>query len=375
MDFSRLQTFLDFLPEGKGIPGVDCSVYKDGAEVFRHSAGYNDIERKTPVRRDALYNMYSCSKVATCTAALTLYERGKFLLGDPVYEYLPEFRDVTVRISGTEAVPSEKPITVRQLFNMTAGLDYDLVAPELRKVKAETGGRCPTRETIKALAARPLWFIPGTKWQYSLCHDVLGAMIEAISGQSFGSYMKENIFDPAGMKDTCFFLPESKKDRFAVQYTYNLNTKLPEKILPGNVYRLGTEYESGGAGLISSVDDYIRFLYALANSGVTETGERLISPATINLMRTDTLSEENRASFDWEQMVGYGYGLGVRTMIDRMCGGSNGPVGEFGWGGAAGQYILIDPENHLAMFYAQHMLNNPEPWVHPRLRNILYSCL
>ena len=141
------------------------------------------------------------------------------------------------------------------------------------------------------------------------------------------------------------------------------------------MFRLGSEYESGGAGLISSVDDYIKFANVLCNKGKTQKGEKILSECTIDLMRTNHLDKTSMKDFNWIQMRGYGYGLGVRTMIDKAKGGSLSSIGEFGWGGAAGTYAMIDPENEITVFYAQHMLNNQEPYVHPRIRNIVYQCL
>ncbi len=378
MNVSELTRFLDSLPE-RGIPGVDMTVHIGGREVFRHAAGYADRESKRPVAPGTLYNLYSVSKVITCAAALQLFEKGLFLLTDPLDDYLPEFGHMMVRCKkgdGTEDIcPATRKITIQDLFTMSAGLTYNLGSTAIRDAIAATDGRGPTREIVRAIAKDPLAFEPGSHWNYSLCHDVLGGLIEVVSGQAFGAYLRGHVFAPAAMADTGFRLPEGKQSRLAAQYRFNDATRTAARIPPSNPYAVASEYESGGAGLISSLEDYIKFADALANDGVAATGERILSRAAIDLMRGNCLDAARLTDFNWPQMAGYGYGLGVRTMMDRARGGSLGPVGEFGWGGAAGAYVLIDPQNRIAVYYAQHMLNNQEPYVHPRLRNLVYAGL
>lgn len=378
MDFKELEKFLDYIVTWR-IPGADCAVYYKNKPVFRHSAGYSDIKSQKPITADNLYNLYSTSKVITCTATLQLFEKGKFLMTDPVWEYLPEFKDMyvqkTIENGKTEFIKAENSIKIRDLFTMTAGLTYNLNTSSIQAVKEKTFNKCPTREIVKAIANDPLMFEPGTHWSYSLCHDVLGGLVEVISGEKFSEYLDKNIFEPLGMKDTGFYLTDVNKQRMATQYKFDYEANIATEISLANDFKLGSNYESGGAGLISSVDDYIKFANALCNKGRAQNGEQLLSMHTIDLMRTNHLDETTLKDFNWIQMSGYGYGLGVRTMIDKAKGGSLSPVGEFGWGGAAGTYVIIDPDNELAVFYAEHMLNSQEPYVHPRIRNIVYSCL
>lgn len=378
MEFIELKTFLEQITKWR-IPGADCAVYYNNKPVFRYSAGYADVKAKKPVTPDNLYNLYSTSKVITCTAALQLFEKGKFLMTDPVSEYLPEFKEMYIRKTAangqTELIKACKSIEIRDLFTMSAGLTYDMDTPSIKAAREKTDNKCPTREIVRAIAGDPLLFEPGTHWNYSLCHDVLGGLVEVISGMKFGKYLDENIFQPLEMKDTGFDLTDEKRQRMAAQYSFDDEKNRAMEIPLTNEYKLGSEYESGGAGLISSVDDYIKFANALCNKGISQNGEQILSKRTIDLMRTNHLDETSLKDFNWIQMRGYGYGLGVRTMIDRAKGGSLSPVGEFGWGGAAGAYVMIDPDNEVAVFYAQHLRNNQEPFVHPRLRNIVYSCL
>lgn len=366
---------MDSLVEKAGIPGCEISVYHKHKPIERYTAGWPDRENEIPISGNDLYIMYSATKVITCAAALSLYENGGFLMTDELSEYLPEFKDMTILTADGRYIKAENKIRMQDLFTMSAGLTYNLDTVPIKKLRESTGGRCPTRDIARAIAESPLVFEPGTHWNYSLCHDILGAVIEVISGKKFGDYIKEKITEPCGMKDTGFVIKKGSENRLACQYRYDYDKKYAERIPNDNVYRLGSEYESGGAGLISTVDDYMLFAEAMCSGGTTQYGERILSPKTIDLMRTNHLDAIRLGDFNWIQMKGYGYGLGVRTMIDPAAGGALSSPGEFGWGGAAGAYVLIDPEEELSIVYGQHMLNNLEPYVHPRLRNIIYTSL
>jgi len=378
VDFSRLTDFLDSLPQ-KGIPGVDLILQKDYETLYRHQSGYADREKQLPMTGKERFFLYSATKPITCAAALRLYEKGRFLLTDPLYEYIPEFRHMQVRNvlpNGiAELREAKQPITISQLFSMTSGFDYDWQLPEIQQVLKEKGEEASTLEVVRSMAKKALLFEPGTHWHYGLSHDILGALIEIVSGKRFGEFLKEEIFQPLGMEKTEFAKLSHLPDGMMAQYRYNYETKETHRIGLENVYCFSGKYESGGAGLISTVEDYARFAAAMANGGRAENGYRLLSGHTIDLMRTNHLSPRQIEDFDWPQMQGYGYGLGVRTVVDPARGGISSPVGEFGWGGAAGCYVMLDPKNHISLFYTQHMLNNLEEYVHPRIRNIVYGCL
>ncbi len=379
MDFKQLEKFLDSLTsEEIGVPGVDCVVYHQNKPVFRHMSGYADRDKGVKMSGNELYNLYSTSKVLTCTGAMSLYEKGKFLMNDPLYEYMPEFKDVKVKIKQDngeyDLVDPKRPIIVQDLFAMSAGFTYNRDSENIKKVIAYTNGKAPTREIAKAIAADNLVYHPGERWEYSLAHDVLGAFIEVVSGKKFGEYLKENIFDVVGMKNTTFERNDNIYSKMASQYMYDSDRKYADEISKENGYCLGSEYESGGAGIISSVDDYGLFAAAMANGGKALNGNRVLKNCTVNLMRQNILDEVRLKDFNWRQFTGYGYGYGVRTYIDKSAG-SLGSLGEFGWGGAAGAYVLIDPDREIAVYYAQHMLNNLEPYIHPRIRNFVYTAL
>lgn len=382
MRFDNVVAFLEKLTGEIGIPGVDCTIHVGYDQVFRYCCGYQDLENCIPMQPHSLYYIYSATKVITCAAAAQLLERGKILLSEDVGKYLPAFKNMSykqVDQNGIEVVKkSEKPLRILHLLNMTGGFSYNRKRPATLELLRNTNHQASTRQVVDTYAQYPLEFEPGLKWEYGLCHDVLAAVIEEVSGMKFGEYLKKNIFEPLNMVETGFIVPESKRHLFAKQYEC-IDENWPIKVKEvgqTNSFRVSEQYESGGAGLISSLEDYIKFAQAMANGGVGATGARILQAHTIDLMRTNCLTQEQIAeSLDYAQYMGYGYGYGVRTMVNPARGGSLSSFGEFGWSGAAGAYVLIDPALKLSVFYAQHMLNNLEDYVHPRLRNLIYAAI
>ena len=378
MDFSALNEYLGTLAGSRGLAGFDCMVRVGGKEVFRRMEGFADREARRPIAADTIYRMFSMTKPITCTAALQLYERGKFLMTDPVADYLPEFREMSVRTTEngrTTVRPAKRPITIQNLFTMSAGLTYDLQSPSLQELYRRSGMNYTTREFVRALAGEPLIYDPGEHWAYSLAHDVLAALIEELSGLPFEEYLRRNLFEPLGMRDAHFFVPPEKMNRVAYRYGCAPG-KEPVREAYENPYQASPNYRAGGAGLSCTLDDYARFADALCRGGrCEETGARILGSATVRLMRTNHLSEQQMRDFTWIQYAGYGYGLGVRTMAAREKGGCLGGLGEFGWGGAAGTYALIDPEYDLVMLFGQQSTPAGEDFIQPRIRNILYRCL
>ena len=324
--------------EEMGVPSVDCMIYRKGECIFRYQSGYSDVERTRPINGSERYNIYSCSKPITCCAALQLVERGVIGLDTPVYEYLSEFRNVKKR-SGGVLEDVKTPMTVRHLFTMSGGLTYNVLSDNIRRGQQETHGTMPTREAMKYLACDPLAFEPGERYEYSLCHDVLAAVVEAASGMRYGEYVKKNIFEPLGMTRTTFLLPDEKLCEVAAQYRYNAETQKFDSVGPQiQYYKIGSEYESGGAGCVSTVEDYIRFLEGW------RTG-KVIRPETLDLMLTPQVNGGNPNE--------YAYGLGVR------CPSAGSSFQDFGWDGAAGSFLAVFPKAEVSFFYAQHVLNSP----------------
>ncbi len=337
----NLKAFCDSFLE-MGVPGFDLAIYKDGECILRYMNGFSDLENKIEMNGKERYNIYSCSKPITCAAAMQLWEKGLFSLDDKLSDYLPEFEEMTVKTEDG-IKKAENPILIRHLFEMTAGFSYDCRSPQLIKAREETNGRCPTRETMKYLAKEPLIFEPGSRWCYSLCHDVLAALVEVISKQPFHEYVKENIFKPLGMDDSTFMLPDDELESITPQYKFE-NGKAISIGKPIVTYKLGSEYASGGAGCISTVDDYMKFLEAL------RVGDRILKKETIDLMTTDRLSPEQARAY---ASPTHGYGLGMRTPKKGSF------FTDFGWGGAAGAFLAVDRDNGLSIYYAQQILSSP----------------
>lgn len=372
-DFSKVIHYIEeTLCKEFGVPGCDIRIMKAHETLLRHTFGTSDYEGKIPVSGNELYFMYSCTKVMTCTAAMQLVERGVIGLDDKVSRWLPQYADAVILENGARTVP-ENEMTVRHLFTMTGGLDYDLKKEPVLRLLKETPD-AGTVQIVNAFSETPLCFTPGDRFQYSLCHDVLAAVVEAASGMKFSEYLKKNIWEPLGIVRTGFTVPDAEK--FMAQFECYAPGKIREFGLR-NEYKLSENYESGGAGLISCVEDYSVFADALANGGVGVTGNRILSAESIDLMRSEQLSAFTKdPEFSCAAGPGYGYGLGVRTMIDRSLG-QRSPIGEFGWDGAAGSYIMIDPENKLSIFFAMHVRSWPAliGVGHAPIRDLTYEAL
>ena len=330
-----------------------------------------------PLRPDALYNVYSATKLITVMAGMQLFERGKFLMSDPVGDYLPAFAHMKVEHTnshGATELTDARPMRIRDLFNMTSGLDYTFRTPETKACFEAAGGAPTTAQVIDALAKRPLRFQPGDRWMYGTSHDVLLRLVEVVSGEIFSEYAKKNIFDPIGMENTYFHADEAIYARMASQYRFDKELNRAVDVGKGNP-SFGPLFESGGAGAISCTEDYGRFAETLTHLGVAPTGERVLAERTVELMRSDCLTDVNRATFDWPRFRGYGYGFGVRVLKDPAASGNLTPAGEFGWGGMAGAYVHCEPATQTSIVYMQHMLKNKEDIIHPRLRNLVYAGL
>ena len=347
--FERTKAFCDSFLE-RGLPGFDLAVYKNGKCILRHMGGYSDLENNVKINGNERYNIYSCSKPITCTAALQLWEKGLFSLEDKLSDYMPEFEHMTVKTADSET-EAQTPIRIRHLFEMTAGLTYNCGSKNLKQGLEDTDGKLPTRTAMKYLAKDPLAFEPGDRWNYSLCHDVLAALIEILSGEKFEDYVKKNIFDPLGMDRSTFMLPDEELDGLAQQYRFENGAPrcVGKRIL---TYKIGSEYASGGAGCISTVDDYMKFLEGFRTC-------KLLKPETLKLMMTDRLTQEQKRTY-WVQ--DHGYGLGIR------CRQEGGKFSDIGWGGAAGAYLAIDVENAISLYFGMHLLSSPVQGI----RSLLY---
>lgn len=387
MDFSKLTAYLKTLEQTYGVHGLDLKITKDHREVYRCMLGHRDYAGRTPVSARDLYNIYSATKVITMTGVMQLIEQGRLGLDDCLEQYLPAFSAMQYatdfRIgefpqawptSQSPLRPARNKIRIHDLMSMTAGLSYDLAAQPIRQVIEQTHGEATTLQIVNAMAKMPLLCEPGTRYSYALGHDVLAAVVEVVTGMTFGQYMKENVFAPLGITEMYYQVPAGAEGRLAAQYAKDWNTG---EIRPDGTmaYRLTKNYESGGAGLCTTVDEYSKVLDALANGGVGASGRRILRPESIALMSRNWLNPQELADFARCGKVGYGYGLGVRTLMDATQARS--PVGEFGWDGAAGAFALVDPVHHVSLYYAHQILGMLEAYseIHPTIRDLAYEGL
>lgn len=349
------------------IAGNALLILQDDKEIYRHTSGKGDC--------DTLYRVFSMTKPVTVTATMQLWEKGLLSLEDPISRYLPEYENVTVWDDAAKAcVPANTPVTIRHLLTMTAGFcyggDWAEVPRRTSAVRAELekehpGSAYTTREFARAMAQVPLAFQPGTHWQYSLCHDILGAVIEQVSGMTLGAYMKQHIFDPLGMAHTFFRCPEELQFRMAE----------PRDPSGDASYGARARYESGGGGLLSTIDDYMTFANTLTRGGISEKGVRILKKETIDLIRQDQLDDHTRPDYNWSYLKGYGYGLGMRTLLDPALCGIPGSKGEFGWCGVLGTWVLMDPERRLTVVYMHQHYPNYEEYVQTNLRRLIYGLI
>nr|WP_208586249.1 serine hydrolase domain-containing protein [Gracilibacillus suaedae] len=381
-----LQNRLNDLLQGflkNGPAGIALSVKKDQQSIYENYFGYADLVKQNEINSKTIYRIYSMSKVITCVAGLQLIEQGKILLTDPLSAYLPEFQNMQV-LENEQLVPANQEITVKDLFTMTSGLTYGGEHTEVERMTSQVMAEVRDEERslnisklrllTKKLSENPLEFHPGTHWKYGLSHDVLGALIEEVSGQSFGEYLAENIFNPLGMQDTFFNVPLAKKHRLATLYDRQETGELVKNTRLDSYAEPIAVFESGGAGLHSTLEDYQKFAHCLALGGTIDH-VTILSKHTIELMAQNHLPDEQLPELGWNYENGYGYGLGVRVMIDQARGGSNSSIGEFGWSGLAGTYVFIDPKEKLSAVYMQQMLPNFEFYHQPRIRNVIYGAL
>ena len=377
------------------IAGANVLVSVHGQTIYRESFGMADLEQKKPMRGDTIFKMFSMSKLVTAVAAMLLFERGRIDLYDPVAEYLNGFQNQTVYDEQTgKNIPAKNPVLIRDLLNMTSGLSY----PEMGSVptrmttalfaeivgEQQKGKRTGTVEFANRIGALPLNFEPGTRWMYGTGADVMGAVVETVSGMRFGEFLQKEIFDPLEMNDTGFWVPQEKKSRFAKTYLYKPSKKQDEtgvlKQFADN--HLGMEgydqapaFESGGAGLVSTVEDYRRFGQMLLAGGITQQGQRILGKETVRFLRTNQLSKELIASMGWDSLRGYGYGNFNRVLLDPAQAGTNAPAGEYGWDGWLGTYITLDPSNDFLFEYFIQLCDAGTTPVTRKLRAIAYGML
>ena len=356
--------------ESGKLAGVLTMVARDGRVVHVSAVGQRGVYDDRPLPEDALFRIFSMSKSITAAAAMMLYEEGKFQLGDPVSKFIPELAELDVLVDG-ERVPAKNVMTMQQLLTHTAGFSYgfapddpvDKLYNETQVLRAKD-----LDEFIERLAALPLKYEPGTQWHYSVAVDVTGAVIERISGQSFGDFLQERLFDPLDMRDTFFQVPRDKMDRFLPNHGWDAeNNKLvvfdDSEFMD---YTGGTMMESGGGGLVSTARDYLRFAEMMRAGGELH-GVRILSPKTVEYMAADHLPGSIDAGGEGERPVvnlldlGSGFGLGFGVVRDPVLTAVIGSPGEYSWGGAAGTIFWIDPVEEIVVVSMIQLMGSPWP--------------
>ncbi len=371
MNFSKLDRFLEDMPK-RGYPKCELAIAKDGEVIYRKTVIAPDAP--TDADKKDIYWIFSATKVITCIAAMRLVEEGLIALDDPVSKYIPEYANLTVMQKDGEPIPAQTTMTIEHLFTMTGGLTYDLGTDEIHEAMENAP---TTLGIVRAMAKTPLAFEPGTHYRYSLCHDVLAAVIEVASGMRFSDYMSEYIFRPCGVTDMGFHPSEAQKARFTDMYGYQNGTGKALLRPLRNVFRFTSKYDSGGAGLFATVDDYIKIISVIANGGTTEDGYTILKPETIAMMGKNRLCDDALNDLVGYRLHGYGWGLCGRAHMDPIRSFSKAPVGEFGWDGAANAFVMIDATNKIALYFGTQIMNCTYGYVsiHPMLRNITYECL
>ncbi|MCR5830459.1 MAG: beta-lactamase family protein [Lachnospiraceae bacterium] len=375
MNTKLFDEYLDSL-ESQGIPSIDVRIKKDHEEIYRYLKGDADPINGVKAVDDTRYLVFSMTKIQTMTALMQLVEAGKISLNDDVSKYLPAYGKLSVKTADGGTAPCG-PMLIKHLASMQSGLDYDLARPGIVKTLEKYGRKATTRQIVDSFVETPLEFEPGTHFLYSLSHDVIAAVIEVVSGMSFGEYLKKNIWEPLGMKDTSFAKPMNDNDpMLARQYIWDDPSK---KIIPMDsscCYQLSENYESGGAGLMSTSRDYSLLADALACYGVGKSGKRILSEQSINTIRTNLLGADSRKDIEMTMgRKGYGYGVGMQILMEPEAIGSTAKPGVFGWDGAAGAATIMYPEEHLSLVFMIHVRNYGYSYgtIHPKLRDLLFE--
>jgi CubicO group peptidase (beta-lactamase class C family) len=374
----------------KKIAGALTLVARRGQLAHLKPVGAMDLERGVAMRDDTIFRIYSMTKPITSVALMTLYERGAFQLEDPVHRFIPAWRDLRVYDGGNHPAfatrPVERAMTVRDLFTHTSGLTYGFM--ERTNVdrayrRLGIGERGTTLdEMIAALAKLPLEFSPGTRWNYSVATDVLGHLIERISGRRLDAFLRDEIFAPLGMVDTAFHVPAEKLERLASNYM-----RMPDKTLrveddrAKSLYAEPPAYLSGGGGLVSTARDYLRFCQMLLNGGELG-GARILGRKTIELMTMNHLPGGQDVSqlniggqFSQVAYEGVGFGLGFSVTLDLARAQTVGSVGEYAWGGAASTAFWIDPKEELVVIFMTQFMPSGTFNFRGQLKSIVYPAI
>lgn len=382
-DWMRLQV------EQKRLAGLSVLVARRGQRAFFETCGQADMARGRPLAEDTIFRIYSMTKPLTSVAIMMLYEEGRFQLDDPIARFLPAFADMRVYVAGSrgafQSVPAARPITFRDLLTHTSGLTYGFMeAHPIDGMYREAGIDFQTAETSLAdlvgrVAAFPLLSQPGSAWNYSIATDVLGYLVEVISGRPFDEFLRERVIRPLGMVDTDFHVHAGKEQRLAANYSRSGSGALkliddPEK----SRYLKPRAVCSGGGGLVSTASDYARFCQMMLNMGEID-GVRLLGRKTVELMTSNHLPGDMAAMgqprFSESTYTGIGFGLGFSVMLDPARAEIVGTPGEYAWGGAASTAFWIDPKEEMYVILLTQLMPSSTWPLRRELRVLTYQSI
>jgi CubicO group peptidase (beta-lactamase class C family) len=365
------------------IPGAVTMIVRNGKVAYFEAAGVLDPETKAPMTKDAIFRIYSMSKPITTVAAMMLVEQGKITLDEPVAKYIPAFKAMKVGIEskGEDGKPelhlvdARKPITIQDLLRHTSGITYGFFGDLLVK-KAYLDAhvfdyKIDNAEFAERIAKLPLAFQPGTTWDYSHSTDILGRLVEVVSGKSLYQFEKETILDPLGMTDTDFYVADkTKQARIAEPFP---NDRVIGTDANFNDPRVVEKWESGGGGMVGTVSDYARFLLMLSNGGTLD-GKRYLGPKTIAYMTSDHTAGVITPGPYYLPGPGYGFGLGFAVRKEQGVAPTPGSVGDYNWGGAGGTYFWVDPKENMFVVFAMQSPRNRVAF-RQVLRDMVYAAI
>lgn len=381
---NRIDSTLKSFVDSGNIAGVSALIYEKNNEVYYNAFGYADREQQKPMGRNTIVQIYSMTKPITGTALMTLYEDGAFALDDAVSKYAPEFANTKV-YEGEDAlgnpilVDPKRPMTIRDLTRHTGGFGRNADIPGLGKMikEADALNRNNTLvEMAQIMGQTPLLFHPGEQWEYGPCVDVQAFLVERISGQPYGEYVRENVLEPLGMKETRYFVPENDRKRFSAMYYRNGEGdlhQLPDEEAKSDYFN-HWPMTRGGSGLTSTLDDYMRFAQMMVNEGTLDSVV-ILNPETVKLMSTNHLADsiEKRSFLPSKGEVGFGIDFAVRLRPPASKEENNGVVGEFFWDGAASTLFWIDPVNDLTAVLFVQLFPYDQIGLHKNFRDAVYG--
>jgi len=378
------------------IPGAVVMINRKGRLVYSEVVGYQDKNANKAMSKDSIFRIYSMTKPLASVAAMMLVEEGKMQLADPISKFMPEFAKMQVSVGSEDGngnmkyilVPAAKPITVQDLLRHTSGIGYPEITanPNIKQAYTEAGlyvaggtdydqRRVTPQEMISGIAKAPLNTQPGTNWEYGMSVDLLGRVVEIVSGKRLGDFLQERLFKPLQMQDTAFSVPTDKTSRIAQPLPVDPFTKAQNKLLdvtfiPNN--------DSGGAGGVGTAGDYMNFASMMLNGGELN-GQRILSPMTVNLMASDMLGNRATVPLSPGQLLmgvdGYTFGLGFMVRQGQGLASVDGSPGEYMWAGAAGTFFWIDPKEQMAVVVMSQVPGPIRPYYRRMIKQLVSSAV